>query len=67
MEPTNHAVQIDLSKIVEGENALICTLCNQPLILLYSAGNGFSLRDEDANNPAMGEIAISYSGNPPQA
>lgn len=60
MARTNHAVLIDMNTVVEGENTLMCTECGQSLILLYTSGQGFSLRDADANNPAFGDVAISY-------
>lgn len=42
-QPINHAVSIDMNTITEGENTLVCTLCQQPIVLLW---DGTAFRSE---------------------
>ncbi len=62
MATINHAVTIDMSKVVEGENTFACTLCQQNIVLMWD-GQYFSLPDSEANDSTFGEVAITY--NPP--
>jgi hypothetical protein len=60
-KPVDHEVLIDQSRITEdGEYTFICALCQQPLILIYRKDEGYSLRAEDAANPLLGGIKITY-------
>jgi hypothetical protein len=58
--PVNHEVLIDASKLNGDLNTFPCTLCGETIYLLYTQGQGFSLRDEDAANSLMGAIKIEY-------
>jgi len=68
-EREHHEVVITLSAVVEGENTFPCTICQHPIVLVASlqssdeAGRktySYSLREEDANDPAFGTIGITY-------
>lgn len=63
----NHAVNIHMPDIVTGENTLPCTIHeDENITLVYSGpaedgGTGqFSLTDEEANDPNMGEVQFNY-------
>ncbi len=55
----HHSVQVQKDSLVEGENILVCTLCNTPLTLLWD-GTSFSLHERDAANPHFGTVGIEF-------